>query len=244
MLIRRDGRVVDELRKVNIEKNFIKYAQGSALISFGDTKVICTAMVEERVPHFLHKTGKGWLTSEYIMLPFSTPNRTPLEIEKKKGRSYEIQRLIGRSLRAVVDLSSLGERTIWIDCNVLQADGGTRCASITGSFVALIDADRWLREKGITKKSIIKESLAAVSVGISNGEKLLDLSFQEDSEADVDMTVVMTGKGDLVEVQVSGEEYVFSRKTFWELFDLAENGIKKVFQYQKEAVGESKWKWS
>jgi len=244
MLRRRDGRAADELRKISIERNFIKYAQGSALISFGDTKVVCTAMVEEGVPHFLHKTGKGWLTSEYIMLPFSTPNRTPLEIEKKRGRSYEIQRLIGRSLRAVIDLSSLGEKTIWIDCNVIQADGGTRCASITGSFVALVDADKWLRKKGITKRSIIKESLAAVSVGISNGEKLLDLSFQEDSEASVDMTVVMTGKGNLVDVQVSGEEDVLSRKTFWELLDLAERGIKKVFKAQKEAVGESQWNWS
>jgi len=244
MLIRRDGRAADELRKISIERDFIKYAQGSVLISFGDTKVVCTAMVEEGVPSFLHKTGKGWLTSEYIMLPFSTPNRTPSEIEKKRGRSYEIQRLIGRSLRAVVDLSSLGERTIWIDCNVLQADGGTRCASITGSFVALVDVDRWLRKKGIIERSIIKECLAAVSVGISNGEKLLDLSFQEDSEASVDMTVVMTGKGELVDVQVSGEEDVFSRKTFWELLDLATNGIKKIFQSQKEAIGENQWSWS
>jgi len=244
MLIRRDGRAADELRKVGIERDFVKYAQGSVLISFGDTKVVCTAMVEEGVPPFLHKTGKGWLTSEYIMLPFSTPNRTPLEIEKKRGRSYEIQRLIGRSLRAVVDLSSLGERTIWIDCDVLQADGGTRCASITGSFVALVDVDRWLRKKEIIKRSIVKESLAAVSVGIIDGEKLLDLSFQEDSQASVDMTVAMTGKGELVDVQGSGEEDVFSRKTFQELLDLAEKGIKKIFQSQKEAIGESQWNWS
>ena len=239
---RRDGRANDELRPVKIERDFAKYAQGSALISLGNTKVICTAMIEEGVPFFLRGSGQGWLTAEYNMLPYSTPTRTPRDVHQQKGRPYEIQRLIGRSLRAVVDLNCLREHTIWIDCDVLQADGGTRCAAITGAFIALVDVDRWLRKKGIVEKPIIKDFLAAVSVGISQGEKLLDLSFYEDSQASVDMNVAMTGKGELVEVQVSGEKSSFSRKSLYELLDLAEAGIKKLICLQKEAIGADEWK--
>lgn len=242
-MLRRDGRSADELRKVTIERNFVKYAQGSTLISFGDTKVVCTAMVEEGVPAFLRGGNEGWLTAEYGLLPYSTPTRNLREVNQRRGRSYEIQRLIGRSLRAVVDLAGLGERTIWIDCDVLQADGGTRCASITGAFVALVDADRWLKGKGIVEDSIIKDSLAAVSVGISRGEKLLDLSFQEDSQASVDMNVVMTGKKELVEVQVSGEGTSFSRAMLSKLLDLAEAGIAKLIQVEKGAIGIDEWNW-
>ncbi|RLE08698.1 ribonuclease PH [Candidatus Aerophobetes bacterium] len=239
---RRDGRANNELRPVKIERDFAKYAQGSALISLGNTKVICTAMIEEGVPFFLRGSGQGWLTAEYNMLPYSTPTRTPRDVHQQKGRPYEIQRLIGRSLRAVVDLNCLREHTIWIDCDVLQADGGTRCAAITGAFIALVDVDRWLRKKGIVEKPIIKDFLAAVSVGISQGEKLLDLSFYEDSQASVDMNVAMTGKGELVEVQVSGEKSSFSRKSLYELLDLAEAGIKKLICLQKEAIGADEWK--
>lgn len=242
-MLRRDGRSADELRKVSIERNFVKYAQGSTLISFGDTKVVCIAMVEEGVPAFLRGGNEGWLTAEYSLLPYSTPTRSLREVNQRRGRSYEIQRFIGRSLRAVVDLARLGERTIWIDCDVLQADGGTRCASITGAFVALVDADRWLKEKGIVGDSIIKDSLAAVSVGISQGEKLLDLSFQEDSQASVDMNVVMTGKKELVEVQVSGEGTSFPRAMLSKLLDLAEAGIAKLIQVEKGAIGIDEWNW-
>ncbi|MFQ6067099.1 MAG: ribonuclease PH [bacterium] len=242
-MLRRDRRSADELRKVTIKRNFVKYAQGSTLISFGDTKVVCTAMVEEGVPAFLRGGKEGWLTAEYDLLPYSTPTRSLREVDQRRSRSYEIQRLIGRSLRAVVNLTGLGERTIWIDCDVLQADGGTRCASITGAFVALVDADRWLRKKRMVEDSIIKDSLAAVSVGISQGEKLLDLSFQEDSQASVDMNVVMTGKKELVEVQVSGEGASFSRDILNELLDLAEVGIAKLIQVEKETVGIDEWSW-
>ncbi|TET44698.1 ribonuclease PH [Candidatus Aerophobetes bacterium] len=242
--MRRDGRAAGELRKVRIERNFVKYAQGSALISLGDTKVVCAAMVEEGIPPFLRGSSKGWITAEYSMLPYSSPTRILRDRERRRGRSYEIQRLIGRSLRAVVDLAGLGERTIWVDCDVIQADGGTRCASITGSFIALVDVDRWLREKGILKESIIKDSLAAVSTGLKEGEELLDLSFHEDSQASVDMNVVMSGKGELVEVQVTGEEKIFSRKILDELLDLAETGIRKLTEIQKKVIGEEEWSWS
>lgn len=234
--MRKNGRLADELRKVVIQREYVKYAQGSALISLGDTKVICAAMVEERVPAFLRGVGQGWITAEYSLLPYSSPNRILREREQKSGRSYEIQRLIGRSLRAVVDLTELGERTIWVDCDVIQADGGTRCASITGAFVALMGVDRWLRKKGIIEGSIIEEFQAAVSVGISKGEKLLDLSFQEDSKASLDMNVVMTERGDLTEVQASGEGTSFARDDFNELLDLAAKGIEELIKLQKEVL--------
>ncbi len=234
--MRKNGRLVDELRKVVIQREYVKYAQGSALISLGNTKVICAAMVEERVPAFLRGAGQGWLTAEYSLLPYSSPNRILREREQKRGRSYEIQRLIGRSLRAVLDLTELGERTIWVDCDVIQADGGTRCASITGAFVALTGVDRWLRKKGIIEGSIIGDCQAAVSVGISGGEKLLDLSYQEDSKASVDMNVVMTERGDLTEIQASGEGSSFPRDDFDELLDLASKGIRKLIEFQKEVL--------
>jgi len=240
---RRDGRALDELRPVTIERGFVKYAQGSALINLGNTRVLCAAMVEGGTPSFLRGSGQGWLTAEYNMLPYSTPTRTPREVAQQKGRSCEIQRLIGRCLRAVVQLDRLGEYTIWVDCDVLQADGGTRCAAITGAFVALVDVDRWLRKKGMVDGSIIKNSLAAVSVGVSNGEKMLDLSFHEDSQASIDMNVAMTGGGDLVEVQISGEKSSFSRKLLEELLDLAEVGIRRLRQVQREAVGTEEWNW-
>lgn len=242
--MRRDGRAADELRKVSIERNFVKYAQGSALMSLGDTKVVCAAMVEESIPPFLRGSSKGWVTAEYSMLPYCTPTRISRDIERQRARSHEIRRLIGRSLRAVVDLAKLGERTIWVDCDVIQADGGTRCVSITGSFIALVDADRWLRKKGILKESIIKDSLAAVSTGLKEEEKLLDLSFQEDSQASVDMNVVMSGKGELVEIQVTGEEKTFSRKILDELLDLAETGVKKLTEIQRKVIGQEEWNWS
>ena len=239
---RKNGREADELRKIVIERGFIKYAQGSTLISFGNTKVLCVAMVEEGVPHFLRESGKGWLTAEYSMMPYATPNRSPREIEQKRGRSYEIQRLIGRSLRAVVNLDMLRDKTIWMDCDVLQADGGTRCAAITGSFLALLEVDQWLREKGIIESSIIKEWLAAVSVGIVKDEMLLDLSFYEDSKAMVDMNLVMTDGGRVVEAQVSGEGFSFSRETLNDLLNLGEKGIRDLIKLEKEAFGESRWR--
>ncbi|NQS88490.1 ribonuclease PH [Patescibacteria group bacterium] len=239
---RRNGRGTDELRKIVIERGFIKYAQGSTLIGFGDTKVLCVAMVEEGVPPFLRESGKGWLTAEYFMLPYATPNRSSRGMELKGGRSYEIQRLIGRSLRAVVDLDMLQNQTIWLDCDVLQADGGTRCAAITGSFLTLLEVDRWLREKGMIEGSIIKEWLAAVSVGIVEDELLLDLSFHEDSKAIVDMNLAMTDEGRVVEIQASGEGFSFGRETFNDLFNLAEKGIKDLIKLEKETLGENKWK--
>lgn len=240
-MIRVDGRAPGELRSISIEKGFIQYAQGSTLISFGNTKVLCVAMVEEGVPAFLRGSGRGWLTAEYSMLPYSTPNRISRELEHKKGRSYEIQRIIGRALRAVVDLEKLPEQTIWLDCDVLQADGGTRCAAITGSFISLVDVDRWLQKKRIIDGSIIKDLLAAVSVGLVNGELLLDLSFQEDSQADVDMNVVMTARGELVEVQVSGEGYSFTRGMLNRLMDLAQKGIEQIIEQEKKVLGDLLW---
>ena len=238
-----DGRARDELRSISIQRGFIDYAQGSTLISFGNTKVLCVAMVEEGVPAFLRGTGKGWLTAEYSMLPYSTPNRSPRELEHKKGRSYEIQRLIGRALRAVLNLDKIPEQTIWLDCDVLQADGGTRCAAITGSFICLVEVDQWLQRKKIVEGSIIRDLLAAVSVGVVEGESLLDLSFQEDSRASVDMNVVMTGRKRFVEIQVSGEGYSFSRELLGELLNLAQKGIEQIIEKEKQVLGDGVWNW-
>ncbi|MBD3296048.1 MAG: ribonuclease PH, partial [Candidatus Omnitrophica bacterium] len=201
--MRKAGRKSDSLRKINIKKGFIEYAEGSCLFETGHTKVICTASVEESVPPFMRGKGRGWVTAEYSMLPRSCQTRMPRESSrgKKAGRTYEIQRLIGRSLRSVTDLDSLGERTIWLDCDVIQADGGTRCASITGSFIAMCLALDNIREKGLLKAMPIREFLAAVSVGISGGQAFLDLDYSEDSRADVDMNVVMTSTGKFVEIQ-------------------------------------------
>ncbi len=233
---RSDGRRPEGLRPVNIIRNYLKHAEGSVLIEMGETKVICTASLEERVPPFLRNTGKGWVTAEYSMLPRSTTTRTPRESNRGSGRTFEIQRLIGRSLRSVTDLTGFGERTIWIDCDVIQADGGTRTASITGAYVALMDAFRAMMEKGMIQKIPIHDSVAAVSVGKVDGRMLLDLNYEEDSRAEVDMNVVMTGSGKFIEVQGTAENTVFSKKEMDALIGLAEKGIKKLTQIQKKVL--------
>lgn len=239
--MRVDKRLADELRPVHIETGYIKHPEGSVLITVGDTKVICTASIEDRVPPFLRNQGKGWITAEYSMLPRATEQRNIRESSKGKvtGRTMEIQRLIGRALRSVVDLEKLGERTIWIDCDVIQADGGTRTASITGAFVALVLAIEKHMEAGKIVKFPIKDFLAAVSVGVdpSLGE-ILDLNYIEDSNANVDMNVIMTGNGEFVELQGTGEEATFSRNQLNQLLDLAEKGIKELFNQQKSVLGE------
>ncbi len=235
-----DGRKFDEIRPIKITRNFTKHAGGSVLIEMGETKVICTANVEERVPHFLRNSGKGWITAEYGMLPGSTQVRKVRESSKGKveGRTQEIQRLIGRALRSVVDLTALGERTIWIDCDVIQADGGTRTASITGAFVAMVDALNTVKEKGGFEKLPIKNMISAISVGIVDGQPLLDLCYQEDSTAKVDMNIVMTDNKQFVEVQGTGEEAPFSREDLMEMLRLGELGNQQLINYQKEALGE------
>ncbi|SHK04053.1 RNAse PH [Anaerobranca californiensis DSM 14826] len=238
--MRIDQRKKDELRSVSIITNYIKHAEGSVLIQTGDTKVICTATIDEKVPPFIKGEGKGWITAEYSMLPRATNVRNPREASKGKqgGRTLEIQRLIGRSLRSVVDLKALGERTIWLDCDVIQADGGTRTAAITGAFVALVEACKLLVAEGKISKLPITDFLAATSVGIVDGELILDLAFNEDSSAMVDMNVVMTGSGKYVEIQGTGEEAPFTKEQFLSLLELAEKGIKELIQIQKEVVGE------
>jgi ribonuclease PH len=235
---RLDGRGPNALRPVKITRNYLKHAEGSALIEMGDTKVICAASVEERVPQFLRTTGKGWITAEYSMLPRSTHTRTSRDTLRGRGdgRSFEIQRLIGRSLRSVTDLKSFGERTIWIDCDVIQADGGTRAASITGAYVALVDAFRKMVRNGMIEKVPIKDSVAAVSVGKVKGKALLDLNYEEDSRAEVDMNVVMTGSGKYVEVQGTAEETVFTKREMDELTNIAQKGIKELTRIQKKAL--------
>jgi len=237
--LRIDGRKNDELRPVRITRNFIKHAEGSVLIEMGETRVICTASVNDKVPAFKKDTGEGWVTAEYSMLPRSTQVRNVRDINKLKlsGRSQEIQRLIGRSLRSVVNFNLLGEREIVLDCDVIQADGGTRTASITGSFVALVDACRFLVDRGLIEKIPITGFVAAVSVGLINGETMLDLCYEEDSNAIVDMNVVMTGKGSFIEIQATGEQSPFSRGEFDDLLGLAEKGIKRLIGLQKDALG-------
>lgn len=236
--MRPDGRQNNELRKVRITRNYIKSTEGSALIEMGDTKVICTATIEEKVPQFLKDQKKGWITAEYGMLPRSTPTRIVRESVTGKigGRTHEIQRLIGRALRSVVDLETLGERTVWIDCDVLQADGGTRTAAITGSFICMTDALRYALMNGVIERTPIKDYLAAVSVGIVSGEPRLDLRYTEDSAAEVDMNVVMTGGGKFVEVQGTAEGVPFSKETLMALINLAEDGIRKLINIQKECL--------
>ncbi|HHT9155364.1 MAG TPA: ribonuclease PH [Candidatus Tripitaka sp. YC43] len=238
--MRTDGRRPDELRPVTVRRGYTKFADGSVLIQTGDTMVLCTASVEEGVPRHLLGTGQGWITAEYSLLPGSTPTRTTREISRGKidGRTQEIQRLIGRCMRAVVDLTQLGERTIWIDCDVLQADGGTRTVAITGGFVALVDALRNMKEKGLLTALPIKDSVAAVSVGIVDGEAVLDLNYSEDVKAEVDMNVVMTGSGHFVEIQGAGEEHTFSEGQLQEMLSLAKKGVAEFFRIQKEALGE------
>jgi ribonuclease PH len=236
--VRANGRRPDELRPVRIQRHFTRHAEGSVLVEFGDTRVLCTASVEERVPPFLKDSGRGWVTAEYGMLPRATNTRTDREAArgKQSGRTQEIQRLIGRALRAVVDLASLGQRTVHIDCDVLQADGGTRTAAITGSFVALHDAVDWLILKKLLPASPIREHVAAVSVGMFKGAPLLDLDYSEDSACGCDMNVVMTGAGRFVEVQGTAEGEAFSRAELDALLGLAARGVSQLVEHQKRAL--------
>jgi ribonuclease PH len=230
---RPSGRRPDELRTLTIEPDFLEQASGSALISFGKTRVLCTASLEDGVPRWLYGNGRGWLTAEYSMLPASTGQRTQREAStgRQKGRTVEIQRLIGRALRAVADMEVLGERTLWLDCDVLQADGGTRCAAISGAYVA---ARRALDHVGLSR--VLADSVAAVSVGIVEGEALLDLDYAEDSTAEVDVNVVLAGDGRLIEVQATAERAPLSRDQLDELLDLAMGGIEEIGLAQREAV--------
>lgn len=238
-MIRIDKRTNTDLRPVKIIRRYLKYPLGSVLIEMGETKVICAVSMEEKVPPFLKGTNQGWLTAEYGMLPGSTPERKIRDVVKGSinGRSQEIQRLIGRSLRAVLDFSRLGERTIWIDADVIQADGGTRTAAITGSFVALYDALEKLKREGIIKEIPIKEFVAAVSVGIVDGEILLDLSANEDMRAEVDFNVVMTESGRFVEVQGTAEKTPFTYEQLQQMLNLAKQGIIKLIEIQKKTLG-------
>lgn len=238
-MTRTDGRLNNELRPIEMITNYTKHAEGSVLISIGDTKVICNATVEDRVPPFLRNSGKGWISAEYAMLPRATHDRTMRESTKGKvtGRTMEIQRLIGRALRAVVDLEVLGEKTIWIDCDVIQADGGTRTASITGSFVAMMLAFDKLVKQDKLKSYPVKDYLAATSVGIlEDVGAVLDLYYIEDSAASVDMNIIMTGEGRFVELQGTGEEATFTREELNEMLSLGELGIKKLVEKQKEVL--------
>lgn len=235
---RPSGRAADALRPVTIERNFTKHAEGSVLVSFGDTRVICTASVEERVPPWLKGKGSGWVTAEYGMLPRATGSRSAREAARGKqgGRTQEIQRLIGRSLRAVVDLEALGERSITLDCDVIQADGGTRTASITGAYVALQDALRSLRKQGQLKKDPIHGAVAAVSVGIFDGEPVLDLDYAEDSQAETDMNVVMNDAGAFIEIQGTAEGHAFHRGELDALLGLATAGIGELIELQRDVL--------
>jgi ribonuclease PH len=236
---RPSGRANDALRTVRITRGFTRHAEGSVLVEFGETRVLCTASVEDRVPPFLRGKGQGWLTAEYGMLPRATHTRSDREAArgKQSGRTQEIQRLIGRSLRAVVDLERLGERTIQIDCDVLQADGGTRTAAITGAWVAVHDAVEWLRGRGVLADTPLLDSVAAVSVGLWRGQAVLDLDYDEDSSCDTDMNVVITGSGGIVEVQGTAEGRPFSRVQVDALLDLAADGIGRLAIAQRQAIG-------
>jgi ribonuclease PH len=234
---RLDGRAVDQLRNAKITPSISPYAEGSALIEVGGTKVICTASVEDRVPMFMRNKGTGWVTAEYSMLPRATNTRTQRETQRPSGRTQEIQRLIGRSLRAVVDMALLGERQIILDCDVIQADGGTRCASITGAYVALALACRKMVKNGILKNSPMLSEVAAVSVGIIGGNSILDLAYSEDSVADVDMNIVCTGSGQFIEIQGTAEREPFTREQMDEMLILAEKGVNQLFEVQRTALG-------
>ena len=232
------GRGDQDLRPVDITPGFIKSADGSALIAMGETRVICTAKLEDRVPPFLRKSGRGWITAEYGMLPSSSPTRIPREAARGKvgGRTHEIQRLIGRSLRAVANLGCLGERTVWLDCDVIQADGGTRTASITGAYVALACAlQRWVADKTVPE-GLLKDSVAAVSVGVVEGKALVDLDAGEDNNAEVDMNFVMTGSGEFIEVQGTAEKQPFSPARLSQLILLAQTGIQRILDVQQQVL--------
>lgn len=239
---RADGRQAQQMRPVKMTRNYLKYAEGSVLIEVGNTKVLCAATIEEKVPPFLKGSGEGWISAEYSLLPRSTQVRNVRESAKGKvtGRTHEIQRLIGRSLRSVVDLRALGEKTIWIDCDVLQADGGTRTAAITGAFVALVDAISKIYNA--EKPFPVKDFLAAASIGVVNGKVAVDLCYEEDSSAIVDMNVVMTGNGQFVEVQGTGEKRPFSKEEMNEMLSAAEQAIGELIDYQKDILGPLAWK--
>lgn len=236
--MRPDGRENNEIRNVKVNRGFIKTAEGSALISMGNTRVICTASIEDRVPFFLKDQKKGWITAEYSMLPRATQMRTVRESSTGRisGRTHEIQRLIGRALRSVVDLSDLGERTIWIDCDVIQADGGTRTAAITGAFICLSDALKYALRNGLISRTPLRDYLAAISVGVVDGEPRVDLCYSEDSIAEVDMNVVMTQSGKLVEIQGTAEGMPFSKDMLSSLIKLAEEGINNLINIQKRLI--------
>ena len=243
---RADGRGADQLRPVKITTRFNKHAEGSCLIEVGDTRVVCTVSVEDRVPPFLKGKGEGWVTAEYGMLPRATSTRSQREVSRggASGRTHEIQRLIGRSLRAVVDLKALGERTLWVDCDVIQADGGTRCASITGSFVALVEAVRHMKRQSQVSELPVTDFVAAVSVGKVGSKVVLDLGYDEDSTAHVDMNVVKTGRGRFVEIQGTAEGVPFSDDELLELLATADKGIKELIALQKKALGDVELKKS
>lgn len=237
-MTRQDERKNNELRPLKITKDYIKYAEGSCLVELGNTKVIVTASVEDGVPSFLRGSGSGWITAEYGMIPRSCKSRVPREASKGRlgGRTHEIQRLVGRSLRAVADVSKLGERTIWLDCDVVQADSGTRCASITGSFIALALALEKMKKNSLLKNIPLSDYVAAISVGIIDGEPVLDLDYDEDSKAEVDMNVAMTGKGKFIEVQGTAERAPFKKEDLNKMISLAEKGIQEIVQMQKKVL--------
>ncbi len=237
--MRNNGRPNDRIRELRITKNFLKYPEGSVLVEMGDTKVICGVSIEEKVPPFLRNSGKGWLTAEYSMLPRATQSRSIRESASGRigGRTHEIQRLIGRALRAVLNLDIIGERTIWIDCDVIQADGGTRTASITGGYVALVEALWAMKKRGMIEKIPLRDSVAAISVGLVNGQIMLDLSYEEDSRADVDMNFIMTGKGLLIEVQGTAERTPFTKEHFDTMYQYALKGISEITRQQKAMLG-------
>ena len=236
--MRTDGRKIDQLRDVEITRNFTKYAEGSVLVETGDTMVLCNVSIEDSVPYFLRGQNTGWLTAEYSLLPRATQDRNVREAAKRKlsGRTQEIQRLIGRSLRAIIDLDKMGERTIWVDCDVLQADGGTRTASITGAYVALVDAINYFLSEDKLEENPLNGYMAATSVGIVNGQAMLDLCYEEDFAAQVDMNIAMTESGEIIEIQGTAEEHPFSRDELDELYDLAEKGILELIEEQKLAL--------
>ncbi len=238
--MRHSGRTWNEFREIKITKDYLKFAKGSVLLEMGNTRVICSASVEDAVPPFLKGQGRGWLTAEYSMLPAATHTRSVRESTRGKvgGRTHEIQRLIGRSLRAVTELEALGEKTIYIDCDVIQADGGTRTASITGGFIALVEALRKMKDEGLISRLPVTDFVSAISVGVVNGREVLDLDYEEDSHAEVDMNYVMTGSGLFIEVQGTAEGKPFSRELLERMMVLASEGISQITRRQKEVVGE------
>lgn len=237
---RKSGRKNNELRPIRISPHYLMSTGGSVLVEFGNTKVICAASIDDKPAPFLRNTGKGWLTAEYSMLPMSTQTRTARESVRGRlgGRTHEIQRMIGRSLRAVTNLNTFGEKTIYLDCDVIQADGGTRTASVTGAFVALADLFKGLMREGLVKENPIKDYVSAISVGIIDNQVLLDLEYEEDSQADVDMNFVMTGSGEFIEVQGTAERTPFSREHMQQMTDIAAIGIKQIIEKQKEIIGD------